>query len=359
MGTVYTRGDKLWFAYVDIDGVRKFQSSGYRVGEEKAAKKCLEKLEERLAAEKRMGATELGPPTLRRYADKWLAQRPSRIETANDEKSRLTLHVYPVLGDVPLSSLRPRHVRDLVRQLRDKKSERGKPLAPRTIRNIYGVLRDAQVDELLDANPCVLKNEDLPGKDDADPMWRHTAVFAREEIELLISAPENDVPEDRRVLYTALALAGLRFGEAAALRWRHYDPTITPLGRLLVERSFSVKKHAEKSTKTKRVRTVPVHAVLAAALAEWKVSGWQQLIGRTPKPDDLIFPSREGRNRNVNHGLKRLHEDLERLALSASACQMVSRESCSPRTSMPTRIELRWRASGWMRASMPKWKSRS
>jgi len=39
--------------------------------------------------------------------------------------------------------------------------------------------------------------------------------------ELLLSA--DAVPEDRRVLYALLFLLGVRFGEAAGLRWRDLD----------------------------------------------------------------------------------------------------------------------------------------
>ncbi|HEX2568853.1 MAG TPA: hypothetical protein VH877_04780, partial [Polyangia bacterium] len=39
------------------------------------------------------------------------------------------------------------------------------------------------------------------------------------------------------------------------------------------------------------------------------------MIGRAPAADDLIIPSRLGRNRSNGHGLKRFHEDLERIGL--------------------------------------------
>jgi hypothetical protein len=58
----------------------------------------------------------------------------------------------------------------------------------------------------------------------------------------------------------------------------------------------------------------PAHA-LATILAASKLSGWSAMLGRQPKPDDLLIPSREERNRNVNHALKRFHEDLERVDL--------------------------------------------
>jgi hypothetical protein len=46
-------------------------------------------------------------------------------------------------------------------------------LPPRAVRNVYGALHnmfhEAQVDELGDTNPCVLKRGDLPTKIDKDP----------------------------------------------------------------------------------------------------------------------------------------------------------------------------------------------
>jgi hypothetical protein len=71
----------------------------------------------------------------------------------------------------------------------------------------------------------------------------------------------------------------VRPGEAAALRWRHYDPAIKPLGKLLVARSYNTRKNREKSTKTDAVKHVPVHPVLAAMLAEWKLDGWAEMVG--------------------------------------------------------------------------------
>jgi hypothetical protein len=38
------------------------------------------------------------------------------------------------------------------------------------------------------------------------------------------------------------------------------------------------------------VRHVPVHPTLAAMLAEWRLSGWGEMMGRDLKPDDLIVP---------------------------------------------------------------------
>jgi integrase len=163
-------------------------------------------------------------------------------------------------------------------------------------------------------NPCVLKRGELPEKLDKDPTWRAKAVFTRDEIVQVIT--DLRVPEDRRVMYSLIFLAGgLRFGEAAARRWRDYDPDCEPLGRLAVHTSFNVKTQEEKEVKTKRPRDVPVHPTLAMLLDSWRREGWERMAGRSPEPHDLIVPSRRGVHRNVNHMLKRFHQDLERLGL--------------------------------------------
>ena len=79
-----------------------------------------------------------------------------------------------------------------------------------------------------------------------------------------------------------LAYAGLRPGEALALRWGDMrDRT------LLVERALSF--GVEKDTKTGAHRTVRLLAPLAADLREWRM--------RSGRPDDraLIFPGHNGK----------------------------------------------------------------
>jgi integrase len=248
----------------------------------------------------------------------WLERREaSGVAAFLDEKTRLRSHVLPILGKIPIDDLRPRHVRDMVASLRAKKSRLGGVFGPRTVRHIYAtlhhVLHDAVVDEILPANPCVLKRGELPKKADKDPTWRSGAVFIREEVESLIS--DERIPEDRRVLYALEFFTGMRCGEAAALPWRAYDPKPEPLGRLLVATSYDTRSRKVKGTKTDQPREVPVHPMLARVLASWKLSGWQRAFKRQPKPDDLVVPAREGGSRNVCYSLKTFHRDLEGLGL--------------------------------------------
>jgi hypothetical protein len=83
---------------------------------------------------------------------------------------------------------------------------------------------------------------------------------------MLIS--DSRVPPDRQVLYALQGIAALRHGEAAGLRWKHYEPNTPMLRRLVIATSYE-KGH----TKTKRTRYMPVHPTLAALLAGWKLRG--------------------------------------------------------------------------------------
>ncbi len=165
-------------------------------------------------------------------------------------------------------------------------------MAQRSIYNIYSVVsalfRDAALEGLIDASPCILTEAQLGPLVDSDPEWRAGSVFTREEAEALIGDPR--IPADRQLVYGFGLLAGMRPGEVAALRWRHWDPSVVPLGQLLVALSYSTRKHRAKGTKTDVVRHVPVHPTLAAMLAEWRRSGWAAMMGREPGADDLIVP---------------------------------------------------------------------
>ena len=318
MGFLYARGGKLTVKFRNAAGKWVAKATGLAVGEEKKAQALLRKIETKIAAGKDVcGPTEV-PPTLRAYGDKWIKRRKTLNKNSVEaDHRRLVKHVYPKIGNIPLVDLGRRHVRDVVDSLKTTKSRKGGFLASRTIHNVMGtlhcMLEDAMVDELIETNPCTLKRGELPRKVDKDPDFRRNAVFTPEELVLLTT--DGRIPLDRRAAYAIMFLAGTRFGEMAALRWSAHDDALTPLGRLYVSKSYNTQRKEEKATKTERAREVPVHPALAAILAVWKKTGWVEMLGREPKLEDLIVPSRMGCNRSVNHGLKRFHEDCARLGI--------------------------------------------
>ncbi len=312
MASIYARGGKIW-CRLKVNGRWVSKPTGYAVGQEREAR-AYAKRRQGIVDDKAEAAAD-DALTVRAYAADWIKDRRGRVQTVGDEDTRLKLHVLPHVGDLKLEDVRPRHVRDMVAALRKG------DLAPRTVRHCYSTLRTmlqtAIREELIQSNPCVLGRDELPKKQDKDPAWRATAVFARSEVEALISDPR--IPLDRRVLWALLALTGCRFGEVAALRWRAYDRTQEPLGLLSVHASFDKKSKREKSVKTGTPRRVPVHPTLAAILAEWRMSGWAEYTkregepARQPTDDDLIIPSRRGDHRGVRLMLTRFHGDLDRL----------------------------------------------
>lgn len=315
MGSVYPRGNKLWIRFKGPDGKWTQSKTDLSVGQERQARKLLERVESKIAAGVEFGEKDAGPLTVARYSERWLEERRQLgVADWQNDQARLRDHVNPRIGSMRLDEVRPRHLIALIKALRT-----GGKLAPKTIYNVYSVLkglfRDASISELIESSPCVLTKYQLGANVDADPEWRSTAVYTRSELETLLS--DERVPTDRHMMYALEGLGGLRHGEAAGLRWRHYDPTLVPLGALLIATSYN---HGR--TKTGIARRVPVHPVLAAMLAEWKLRGWAAMMGRPPAADDLVVPMspehsarRRGKlkgdpMRSKTYSFKRIREDL-------------------------------------------------
>ena len=281
MGSIFARGNRLYAKAKGVDGKWRQLPTDFVVGEEAKARKWVAGLDEKVDATRAAGATgEL--LTLRAYAKPWIAKREQlALDWRNDEQ-RLRTHVFPALGNLRLNEIRPRHLTELFEKIRAEKK-----IAPRTIYNVYSVLsalfRDARLADLIEQTPCILTSYQLGPLVDKDSTQRGNAVFGRDEIEKLIG--DSRIPIDRQLVYAFGALAGLRHGEIAGLRWHHYDAAKEPLGQLTIATSYN-KGH----TKTGVTRRVPAHAVLAAMLAGWKLHGWREMVGRDPAPDDLIVP---------------------------------------------------------------------
>jgi integrase len=240
------------------------------------------------AAQKRIDArpAPVNKLSLRAWIAEWLIKRAESDHDWKKDRGRLNKHVLPVIGDVELRDVTTKRLADLIHGLRFKTK-----LANRTVRNVYSVIaaamRDAAIDGRIAVSPCTLTDAQLGAVVDKDPEWRSGALFERDEAEQLISDPR--IPIDRRVVYAFGLLAGLRPGEAAALRWRHYDRTRQPLGLLTVALSYATHKSKTKRTKTEAVRFVPVHQTLAELLEQWR-SDYLETMGAEPEPEALIVP---------------------------------------------------------------------
>lgn len=325
---VIKRGNRLWLRFKDANNEWRTVRSGLLVGQEAQAEEMLADAETEAARARGEHARQpIGRDTVRDYAEPWLERRKLLDLDWHADKSRMKTHILPRLGNLKLTEVRRKHYIELVTHLRTVPLEStGRVASQRTVYNVHSLLcammRDAEDDGKIDAAPKALDERQLGPLKDQDPEWRGTALLTREEVQTLIT--HEGIGPDRHVVYALECIAGVRPGEAAALRWRHYDTAKQPLGELLVAHSYNTKKSRAKGTKTDVTKHVPVHPVLAAMLAEWKLSGWAAMMGRPPTPDDLIVPlppaaaeRRRGRKgepfRGTDYSRKRWVEDLEAL----------------------------------------------
>jgi len=291
-------------------GVWKNQITPYHVGEEAKAAQLRRLVQAKLDAGQDFTTATGGPPTVSSYAKTFLEKRKVvGVRSLRNDESRLRTHVFPSIGEMRLDDVQARHIAAVIEAVR------AKHLAPRTVRNIYAVLRalfrEAQIAGLVSATPCILTHYQLGKVRDAKKGWRAGAVFTRAELQSLVS--DSRIPWDRRVLYGLAGLGALRHGEAAGLRWRQVVTGLKPLGRLVVLTSYD-----QGDTKTGAERWMPLHPTLAALLAEWKLRGWAAFQGRLPTPDDLVVPHGKPTNRGPRvrfGGMRTDHNSYKRLRL--------------------------------------------
>jgi len=290
MSSVYAKRGKL---FARIKGLHKAGAWGgkltkYKVGQEALAERFATELQRQIDNRVRV---VLRDPTVREWAMHWLPKRKALGIDWKNDRYHLGF-ILPLIGARRLAEVRTPDLVDLFMQIRTEPRPQKDVPAPRVVWNIYTTLkamfRDAKLAGQIEQTPCELGEPQLGPRVDLDPEWRAGQLFTRPEAVRMIS--DRCVPRDRQQCYALGLLAGLRPGEISAARWRQYDPTMRPLGRLLVAKSYSSRKDREKGTKTLAVRHVPVHPVLAAMLADWRTHGWPAMMGRAPEPDDLIVP---------------------------------------------------------------------
>lgn len=185
-------------------------------------------------------------------------------------------HLQPFLGDVALRELTPGLI---ARWQADRLAAGAGGTAVRRSLDLLGsILQRAVEDELIVRNPARLVRKAPRGpRAEVRPLAPATVEAMRAY--LLDGGSEH--PQRDATLLSVLAYAGLRPGEALALRWGDVRENT-----LLVARSVSYGE--EKATKTNASRTVRLLAPLRRDLAEWRLAS-----GR-PADGALVFPASGG-----------------------------------------------------------------
>src|SRR3954451_17767593 len=198
----------------------------------------------------------LAAKTLRMYADLW------------------DRHVLPRLGSLELRRITPEVVENFQGDLR--KAGVGDPTILKTLSLLQGVLRRAVIWRRIAVNPVIAIKK---------PTQRRTHVVhpvPPETVEAMRAFLLRDGRLRDATLVSVLAYAGLRPGEALALRWANVRERT-----ILIDRAVALGDL--KETKTGQTRSIRLLAPLAADLGEWKL--------KTGMPEDraLVFPRPDGR----------------------------------------------------------------
>lgn len=189
------------------------------------------------------------------WADRWLAGADLKPSTRANYESNLRSRVLPTFGGLAVAKITPAHVRRWQADLRDS------GLSPASVRQaratLQAALEVATVDGLIAQNPV---ERTKPPK---VPKRRQLFLDAGQLAALAEAAESRQ--DGAGALITLLGYSGLRWGEAAALRWENVD---LPNRRVRVREAVTdVGGHLEWGTpKTHESRTVVIPRLVADRL---------------------------------------------------------------------------------------------
>lgn len=264
-GTVQWSGDH-WRARVTLeDGSRPWLDLPASIGEhehERAKAKAAELAKyarDHGVRRASRGRTVSNAETLIEYSERWLAQRERDGRRAvRDDRGRLTTHIFPMIGALPIAEVTERDCRRVVASL-DAKAREG-TIAWRTAIVVWAVFS-----KLLD-DACHSKAEALrvltsnPAKDvrppDRGADRARCYLYPSEFVRLMACSA---IPVSWRRAYAVAVYTYARAGELEALRRADVDLVH---GSVRVHRQSDRRTGEAIATKTKATRVVPIEPTL-------------------------------------------------------------------------------------------------
>ncbi|WFE46276.1 site-specific integrase [Verrucosispora sp. WMMD1129] len=200
-----------------------------------------------------------GKQTFRAYAETWRAGQPHRPNTATGTRSRLTKHVYPVLGDRPLAAVRPSELQAFVTGL-------SATLKPGTVRVVYSTVRAvfgaALHDRIITQDPSLPARSGRKGVRLPERPRVQVTPLTVEQVDAILTT----IAPAYRLTALVAAAAGLRQGEAFGLQAGDVDLAARTVK---VDRQVQLVDNRPEVVPLKNApsyRTVPVGQVLTDAL---------------------------------------------------------------------------------------------
>lgn len=211
-----------------------------------------------------------GKTTFRQYGESWRASQPHKPATAKRVRITLETHLYPEIGDRPMSGVRTSELQGLVKKLSGK-------LEAGTVRTVFqtlrAVFRAAVQDRVIGSSPC--DRVTLP----AAPHKRLT-IPQRATLDAITSALPAHFGA---VVYVGAGL-GLRPGEIFGLQVADVDF----LRRMVrVERQLDERGQLVALKTAASYRSVPLPTSVSTKLAAH--------LERQKRRDGLVFVGKAGR----------------------------------------------------------------
>jgi integrase len=158
-----------------------------------------------------------GRITVHDYAEQWRSAQVHREGTVVQVEGILRRHVYPVLGERPISSVLPSDVQALVKRLSTTPQEGSRrPLSPATVgvahRVLSAIFKSAVADRRLASSPCVGTRLPKVEKRQVEPI-------STEQVRALMTA----IPERYKGLFLLAVGTGMRQGEVFGLTLDRVD----------------------------------------------------------------------------------------------------------------------------------------
>lgn len=301
-GGKYQRADGRW-------GGSFTRHAGDRTWTERTTRPTEEAINEWLTEQRHLEALGAAPQdksqTVAQFLTYWLAHGSAqrlRASTFATYSSHVTTHLIPQLGRHRLANLSPQYIESaLNRLLREPAEATGKPLAPRTVKDIHAILvtalNQAVKLRLITSNPATAIDPPRVPR-------RKMNVLTPADAKLLIAAVQGARQE---ALFTVALSLGLRRGEALGLRWEDVD-----LDRGVLRVRQSIQRIAgrkglqvEGLKSDAALRSINLPAVTLGALRRHKARQnlERQEAGAEWEDSGLVFVSQPWRGRKGGHAL--------------------------------------------------------
>lgn len=270
------------FPVASIDKYKDGYRVRYRTPDRRQRTKVFARLKDAKAYANRVEGAKLdgayvdpaaGKVTFRQQVERWTAMQVWREQTV-DSYDTVFARVLPIIGDRPLSSLRPSDMQALVRQLAD--NELGPASIEITYRAVAAVLKAAVIDRVIPVSPAVGVRLPKVERAPIEPL----------EVDQ-VQALADAMPARLRAAVLFAAGSGLRMGEVAGLtvdRVNFLRKTVKVDQQLITPQKGQPRLGPPKTPASNR--TVPVAEVviemLSAHLAEF------------PAVDGFVFSTSHG-----------------------------------------------------------------